>query len=70
MTRLVRTPYHTSGDFPELSAYYSLTPVALISGKVFLQNFASRSRILFGGKAGQKRLEHLSCSFGDCCFAN
>ena len=35
MTRLVRTPYYTSGDFPELSAYYSLTPVALISGKVF-----------------------------------
>ena len=35
MTRLVRTYYHTSGDFPELSAYYSLTPVALISGKVF-----------------------------------
>ena len=35
MTRLVRTSYHTSGDFPELSAYYSLTPVALISGKVF-----------------------------------
>ena len=35
MTRLARTPYYTSGDFPELSAYYSLTPVALISGKVF-----------------------------------
>ena len=28
-------PYYTSWDFPELSAYYSLTPVALISGKVF-----------------------------------
>lgn len=30
----LRTRY-TSGNFPELSAYYSLTPVALISGKVF-----------------------------------
>lgn len=35
MTRLVRTSYHTSRNLPELTAYYSLSPVALISGKVF-----------------------------------
>lgn len=40
----------TSGDFPELSAYYFLTPVASISGKSFLQVSASRLHILLGGK--------------------
>ena len=35
MTRLVRTSYNTSRNLPELTAYYSLSPVALISGKVF-----------------------------------
>ena len=52
MTRLVRTSYHTSRKLPELTAYYSLSPVALISGKVFLQESASRSYILHGGKMG------------------
>nr|DAE27064.1 MAG TPA: hypothetical protein [virus sp. ctah610] len=32
---LLEAQYYTSGDFPELTAYYSLSPVALISGKVF-----------------------------------
>lgn len=50
MTRLVRTYYHTSGDFPELSAYYSLTPVALISGKVFYMTLLVGCAIMSSGK--------------------
>ena len=57
MTRLVRTYYHTSGDFPELSAYYSLTPVALISGKVFYMTLLVGCAIMSSGKMETAGLE-------------
>ena len=68
MTRLVRTPYITSGDFPELPTTAPHGLWSYLSEKVFFAGLSSRLIHPVKWKTGQKRLERLSYSFGDCRF--